>query len=213
MASLVKRKKATASTTTSSKAPESTVNPASSIKPIWAPPKNSLNSSSKSPPPSRSPPPCETSASPAPCGWLQNSPACGRCWNPCGLLRVPDPAPLTISCSPPFTASVIPVRRPKSATGTRRPSSLPFPAERFTSQAFWDAFEQILPEQRETVAPAEDPLDHAQLRLLGLWKEKQLVGRRLLAYDTTNFYTYIASTNTRNQLAQRGHNKQGRHNL
>src|SRR6202790_3609609 len=88
-----------------------------------------------------------------------------------------------------------------------------FPAERFTSQAFWDAFEQILPETSEPCAPAEDPLDRAQLRLLGLWKEKQLVGRRLLAYDTTNFYTYIASTNTRNQLAQRGHNKQGRHNL
>jgi len=35
----------------------------------------------------------------------------------------------------------------------------------------------------------------------------------LLAYDTTNFYTYIASSNGRNQLAQRGHNKQGRHNL
>jgi transposase len=46
-----------------------------------------------------------------------------------------------------------------------------------------------------------------------LWKEKQLVSRRLLAYDTTNFYTYIASTNTRNRLAQLGHNKQGRHNL
>lgn len=88
-----------------------------------------------------------------------------------------------------------------------------FPAERFTSQAFWDAFEQILPERSETSSPAEDPLDRAQLRLFGLWKEKQLVGRRLLAYDTTNFYTYIASTNTRNQLAQRGHNKQGRHNL
>src|SRR6266404_7251869 len=88
-----------------------------------------------------------------------------------------------------------------------------FPAERFTSQAFWDAFEQILPETSETLAPAEDPLDHAQLCLLGLWKEKHLVGRRLLAYDTTNFYTYIASTNTRNQLAQRGHNKQGHHNL
>src|SRR5213083_1968625 len=88
-----------------------------------------------------------------------------------------------------------------------------FPAERFTSQAFWDAFEQILPETSATLAPAEDPLDQAQLRFLGLWKEKQLVGRRLLAYDTTNFYTYIASTNTRNQLAQRGYNKQGRHNL
>src|SRR6201993_2700367 len=88
-----------------------------------------------------------------------------------------------------------------------------FPSERFTSQAFWDAFEQILPESSETLTHAEDPLDQAQLRLLGLWKEKHLVGRRLLAYDTTNFYTYIASTNTRNQLAQRGHNKQGRHNL
>jgi transposase len=88
-----------------------------------------------------------------------------------------------------------------------------FPPERFTSQAFWDAFEQILPEGPEPLSPADDPLEHAQLRLLGVWKEKQLVSRRLLAYDTTNFYTYIASTNTRNQLAQRGHNKQGRHNL
>jgi hypothetical protein len=88
-----------------------------------------------------------------------------------------------------------------------------FPAERFTSQAFWDAFEQILPEGQEALSPSDDPLEQAQLRLLGQWKEKQLVSRRLLAYDTTNFYTYIASTNTRNQLAQRGHNKQGRHNL
>ena len=88
-----------------------------------------------------------------------------------------------------------------------------FPPERFTSQAFWDAFEQILPEGQEALSPADDPLEQAQLRLLGVWKQKQLVSRRLLAYDTTNFYTYIASSNDRNQLAQRGHNKQGRHNL
>jgi transposase len=88
-----------------------------------------------------------------------------------------------------------------------------FPSERFTSQAFWDAFEQILPEGPAALGAADDPLEQAQLRLLGVWKQKQLVSRRLLAYDTTNFYTYIASTNTRNQLAQRGHNKQGRHNL
>jgi transposase len=88
-----------------------------------------------------------------------------------------------------------------------------FASERFTSQAFWDAFEQILPEGPEALGAADDPLEQAQLRLLGVWKQKQLVSRRLLAYDTTNFYTYIASTNTRNQLAQRGHNKQGRHNL
>jgi transposase len=88
-----------------------------------------------------------------------------------------------------------------------------FPPERFRSQDFWDAFEQILPERLDPLSSPEDPLDHAQLRLLGLWKEKQLVSRRLLSYDTTNFYTYIASNNTRNELAQRGHNKQGRHNL
>ena len=88
-----------------------------------------------------------------------------------------------------------------------------FPPERFRSQDFWDAFEQILPEGLDPLSATEDPLDHAQLRLLGLWKEKQLVSRRLLSYDTTNFYTYIASNNTRNELAQRGHNKQGRHNL
>jgi transposase len=83
------------------------------------------------------------------------------------------------------------------------------PARRFSSQAFWDAFEQILPEK----SSGDDSLEDAQLRLLALWKEKQAISRRLLAYDTTNFYTYIASTNTRNELAQRGHNKQGRHNL
>jgi transposase len=87
------------------------------------------------------------------------------------------------------------------------------PPERFTSQAFWDAFEKILPEHLDPLSGDDDPLDRAQLRLLDLWKQKQLVSRRLLAYDTTNFHTYIASNNTRNELAQRGHNKQGRHNL
>jgi hypothetical protein len=88
------------------------------------------------------------------------------------------------------------------------------PPERFTSQAFWDAFEKILPEHLDPLATSDDdPLDRAQLALLDLWKEKQRVSRRLLAYDTTNFYTFIASNNTRNELAQRGHNKQGRHNL
>jgi transposase len=88
-----------------------------------------------------------------------------------------------------------------------------FSPQRFTSQAFWDAFEQILPEAEQDLPVEQDPLEHAQVRLLALWKEKQLVSQRLLAYDTTNFSTYIASSNTRNHLAQRGHNKQGRHNL
>lgn len=90
------------------------------------------------------------------------------------------------------------------------PSLWKFPAERFTSQAFWDCFEQI---QQSETGGGEDELEQAQQRLLALWKEKQMVSQRLLAYDTTNFYTYIASTNERSRLAQRGHNKQGRHNL
>jgi transposase len=87
-----------------------------------------------------------------------------------------------------------------------------FAPERFSSQAFWDCFDRIATGE-SLPSDKQDELEEAQLRLLGLWKEKQLVTRRLLAYDTTNFYTYIASTNERNSLAQRGHNKQGRHNL
>lgn len=83
-----------------------------------------------------------------------------------------------------------------------------FSPERFTSQEFWDCFDHI-----QTGPAGEDELDQAQSHLLAVWKDKQLIGRRLLAYDTTNFYTWVASTNTRNELAQRGHNKQGRHNL
>lgn len=83
-----------------------------------------------------------------------------------------------------------------------------FPPERFSSQAFWDCFDRI-----QAHGEQDDELDEAQRRLVGVWKEKQLVSRRLLAYDTTNFYTFVASTNQRNHLAQRGHNKQGRNNL
>src|SRR6266576_1912301 len=68
-----------------------------------------------------------------------------------------------------------------------------FPPDRFSSQAFWVCFDQI-----QANGDSDDELDEAQ---------------RLLAYDTTNFYTWVASTNQRNRLAQRGHNKQGRHNL
>lgn len=95
--------------------------------------------------------------------------------------------------------------------GTILPSLWKFPPERFTSQAFWDCFDRIRVEGEG--GEGEDELERAQLRLLAAWKEKQLVSQRVLAYDTTNFYTWVASTNQRNTLARRGHNKQGRHNL
>src|SRR5881396_476970 len=34
-----------------------------------------------------------------------------------------------------------------------------FPAERFTSQAFWDAFEEIVPQHLDDLSVDEDPLD------------------------------------------------------
>jgi transposase len=85
------------------------------------------------------------------------------------------------------------------------------PPERFTSQAFWDAFTLI--QTRESDEGPPDDLEEAQRRLLARWKGDHLVSQRVLAYDTTNFHTYFATTNTRSRLAQRGHNKQGRHHL
>jgi transposase len=91
------------------------------------------------------------------------------------------------------------------------PALWQLPAARFTSQAFWDAFEQIAVPNAD--GHGADDLQEAQRRFLAAWQARHLVGPRVLAYDTTNFATYIASTNTRTRLAQRGHNKQGRHNL
>ena len=92
------------------------------------------------------------------------------------------------------------------------PSLWQLPAARFTSQAFWDGFDQIQlgPLEADGV---DDDLDRAQVRLLGLWHARQMVGPRVLSYDATNFSTFVASTNDRNTIARRGRNKQGRHNL
>ena len=97
--------------------------------------------------------------------------------------------------------------------GTILPSLWRIPADRFTSQAFWDCFDAMKLDLSDSGSIDRDDLDRAQLQLLALWKEKQLVSQRLLSYDSTNFYTFAASTNGRNTMAQRGHNKQGRHNL
>lgn len=88
-----------------------------------------------------------------------------------------------------------------------------FKPERFSSQAFWDAFDSIQLDPIDASPSGDDQLERAQAALLSLWKRLGLISTRILSYDTTNFHTYIASTNQRNTLAQRGHNKQGRHNL
>ncbi len=84
---------------------------------------------------------------------------------------------------------------------------LGFDSKRFTSQAFWDAFDRI--EQQE----GNDELEHAQAALLGAWRERNLLSRYVLAYDTSNFHTWMSTFNERSEFAKRGRNKQKRHDL
>ena len=87
-----------------------------------------------------------------------------------------------------------------------------FSPRHFSSQAFWDHFDAIDVAEALT-QPQADELERAQLALLEAFRSRDLVSQRVLAYDTTNFHTWIATTNTRNRLAQRGHSKQKRHDL
>jgi transposase len=89
------------------------------------------------------------------------------------------------------------------AAGTYLPELMGFQTERLTSQHFWDQM-QAVPES--SLARMEEAI------LLQLVRLEQLEVEAC-AYDTTNFYTYIGSTNQRSRLAQRGHNKQKRHDL
>ena len=75
--------------------------------------------------------------------------------------------------------------------------------ERLTSQHFWDQMDQL---PIETIAPIEKELLE---RVLGRFE----LPLDTLLYDATNFFTFIASTNSRPKLPARGHNKQKRHDL
>lgn len=89
------------------------------------------------------------------------------------------------------------------AETTALPELMGFAAKDLDSQHFWDQMHAL------------------PVKLLGDIEQaivREVIGieqlqPRALAYDTTNFYTHIASTNTRPELPQRGHNKQGRHDL
>lgn len=72
-----------------------------------------------------------------------------------------------------------------------------------TSQFFWDQMDRV---PLEVLRSIEGELTRAVVRELGLDLDT-------LFYDTTNFFTYIASTNTRSKLAQRGRSKQKRSDL
>jgi transposase len=89
------------------------------------------------------------------------------------------------------------------AATTYLPELMKFAAADLTSQHFWDQM-NVMP--LDKLSEIEQALVRDVVRI----EQLQL---QALAYDTTNFYTHIASTNQRAELPQRGHNKQGRHDL
>jgi transposase len=72
-----------------------------------------------------------------------------------------------------------------------------------TSQFFWDQMNCV---SLEALRAIEDELTRTVVRALGIRLDT-------LFYDTTNFFTYIASTNAKPKLPQRGKSKQKRADL
>ncbi len=87
--------------------------------------------------------------------------------------------------------------------GTSLERLVQVPASALTSQAFWAAMDRF-------------PVEKAAQPILTALVQKVLpeVGRpKVVAFDASNFFTFIASSNGRPQLPQRGHNKAKRHDL
>lgn len=89
------------------------------------------------------------------------------------------------------------------ASKTTLPKMAGFDPEKLQSQHFWDQMDAVTDEELEAAER------ETTLRLL----ELGLLSPRLLFYDLTNFFTYIATGNSRSSLAMRGRNKQKRNDL
>jgi transposase len=89
------------------------------------------------------------------------------------------------------------------AATTSLPGWLGVPAAALTSQHFWDQMDAV---PVTAVARIEE-------RVVQRVLATEHVAPQALAYDTTNFFTHLATTNARSTLAQRGHSKQRRHDL
>jgi transposase len=79
----------------------------------------------------------------------------------------------------------------------------PQPRRALCSQRFWDAMDQL----------SDEAIRQAEAEIAARALERYQIELRPLVYDTTNFATFVDSGNRRNALAQRGHAKQGRHDL
>ena len=73
----------------------------------------------------------------------------------------------------------------------------------FSSQRFWDHMSMVSPSAIEAIQTALVPRIRQEFGL----------DAEVLLYDTTNFFTFLSSTNDRCPVAQRGHSKAKRHDL
>lgn len=80
---------------------------------------------------------------------------------------------------------------------------VPASRDELSSQRFWDHMHLFAPEH---FAPIQRELLHRIQQRFGL-------GEQFLVYDTTNYYTFIHTFNSRPSLPQRGQNKQKRTDL
>jgi len=78
-----------------------------------------------------------------------------------------------------------------------------FDKSAFTSQRFWDHMDRL----------SEENIEDIQKQLVPHIAQEFGIDARILLYDTTNFFTFLATTNDRSDLAQRGRSKQKRHDL
>ena len=77
------------------------------------------------------------------------------------------------------------------------------PKTAFSSQRFWDHMDRI----------SGEAIDSVQEQLASRIEHEYGLDRDVLLYDTTNFFTFLATTNARGRIAQRGHSKAKRHDL
>lgn len=89
------------------------------------------------------------------------------------------------------------------ASQTSLPEHLHVRSEVLTSQHFWDQMDSV----------PEKALATIEQRIVAAALAAEQIPLKVIAYDTTNFFTHLETGNTASQLAQRGHNKQRRHDL
>ncbi|HOZ47794.1 MAG TPA: IS1634 family transposase [Candidatus Hydrogenedentes bacterium] len=78
-----------------------------------------------------------------------------------------------------------------------------FDQSAFSSQRFWDHMSMVSEEAIETI----------QTELAARVRREFGLDAEVLLYDTTNFFTFLATSNDRCTVAQRGHSKAKRHDL